>query len=193
MATQAGWRVHLGLGIALSLALHGLGLGTLSFVLPRVRVRPGIPDTVELAVVQEPARPAPPTAAAPPDNAALPAAPPTAATPGDLTRKPTTPARPRVSPPRTPAAPPATPATARVTSAHPQADPRSDGSALERVLRQIAATTTLTQDERRKAMLVVLRTWENPGGTQDAQQLIDALLANLRAAKLEPATETVGE
>lgn len=70
------------------------------------------------------------------------------------------------------------------SSAH--ADPRSDGSALERVLRQIAATTELTQDERRRAMLVVLRTWEDPSGKHSADELIEALLKDARAARKTP-------
>lgn len=80
--------------------------------------------------------------------------------------------RPAVAPPRA-AAP------SRLAS-DSRADPRSDGSALERVLRQIASTSELTQDERRRAMLIVLRTWEDPSGRRSAEELVDALIKNVR-------------
>ena len=51
-----------------------------------------------------------------------------------------------------------------------------DLGALERTLKRIAATTELTPDQRRKAMLVVLRTWEDPSRNESANQLIDVLL-----------------
>ena len=89
--------------------------------------------------------------------------------------------------PLTAAPPKRQPAIPQPTAAAPSklqvsrgTDPRSDGSALERVLRQIASTTELTQDERRQAMLIVLRTWEDPSGRRSAEELVDALIKNVR-------------
>jgi len=63
----------------------------------------------------------------------------------------------------------------------PAAEPIGrDLGALERTLKRIAATTELTQEERRKAMLVVLRTWEDPSRNESAEQLIKTLLTELR-------------
>jgi|GEM_PF-6154079 hypothetical protein len=98
------------------------------------------------------------------------------------------PARKAPARPLTAAAPTPQPSAAQPTAATPNdlparsdADPRSDGSALERVLRKIASTTQLTQDERRRAMLMVLRTWEDPSRRKSAEELVDALLKNVRS------------
>lgn len=97
------------------------------------------------------------------------------------------PARKAQAKPLTAAPPAAKPAASQPSAAAPseltarrEGDPRSDGSALERVLRKIAATSELTQDERRKAMLIVLRTWEDPSGRRSAEELVDALIENIR-------------
>jgi hypothetical protein len=48
--------------------------------------------------------------------------------------------------------------------------------ALERTLRRIAATSQLSLQQRREAMLVVLRTWEDPSRTEQATLWVDRLL-----------------
>ena len=68
---------------------------------------------------------------------------------------------------------------------------RSAIPAVEDGERKIAATSELTQDERRKAMLIVLRAWEGPPGSQDARALVDALLRDMdlstnRSPRTEP-------
>lgn len=99
------------------------------------------------------------------------------------------PARNAPAKPLTAAAPTAQPAASQPTAATPNdlparsdADPRSDGSALERVLRKIAATSALTQDERRRAMLIVLRTWDDPSGRKSAEELVDALIESIHSS-----------
>lgn len=209
---------HVGWGLSLSLTLHLSAFTALSAVLPHINVRPGVEHTVEFSVIREAPRAAPSAAppAAPeprtvPAPGAPPAQPPPRAQPASALRTPAAPepaARARAAPaverpkrasaPRRDAAPhptpkptpePPTPAReARIQSAT-RADARSDGSALERVLRKIAATSALTQDERRKAMLVVLRTWENPNGSADAEALIDALLRELRGGSPHPPSD----
>lgn len=194
--------VHVHWGVSLSLALHVGALGALGWVLPRVNVRPGVTHRVELSIVHEAPKAAPlpaPVSPAPASTRTAASQPsqPSAATEADAEHAPdhlaTRKAHPR---PRklqrtatraTAAQPPTTTSDdIRIRSAT-HADPRSDGSALERVLRKIAATRELTPDQRRKAMLVVLRTWEDPSGGRDAQQLIDALLAELPAnRRLDP-------
>lgn len=107
------------------------------------------------------------------------------------------PARKAPSKPLTAAAPTPQPTAAQPTAATPgklqdrtHADPRSDGSALERVLRQIAATTQLTQDERRRAMLMVLRTWEDPSGRRSAEELVDTLIKNTARPRPDPSSQS---
>jgi hypothetical protein len=204
-------RSHVGWGLAASLLLHVTGIAALTLALPRLNVRPGVIRRVELAIVQEPppaasSKPAPPPPAAVEvslEPAAGPAA--TRAAPGPDDR-PSVPAElaaadaPRV--PVTPSATSPTPSPQPKLRKAPKAvlvpkvqssvrpDPRSDGSALERVLRQIAATSELTQDERRRAMLVVLRTWEDPAGKRSADELIEALLKNVRAARTASPAES---
>jgi hypothetical protein len=178
-------RSHVGWGLALSLLLHGTGIAALSLALPRVNVRPGVLRQVDFSVLAAP-QPAP--AAAPvaqepaaPAVAAAAAENPAAGVQVEVAR----PAAPHRAPRPVPA-PKAAPkpsliaATPSKLPSSVRADPRSDGSALERVLRQIAATSELTQDERRKAMLVVLRTWQDPSAQRQADELIDALLKSAR-------------
>jgi hypothetical protein len=172
--------------------LHVSGIAALSLALPRLNVRPGVVRQVEFAVLEAPsetalapATAAPPLAAATdPEPPALPLAAASATSevlaPQSSGTKPQPRVAARIRKPLTAAASPR-----QVTSAT-HADPRSDGSALQRVLTQIAATTQLTPDERRKAMLVVLRTWEDPSGSHSAEQLIDALLEDARRARTAP-------
>jgi hypothetical protein len=103
------------------------------------------------------------------------------------------PARKAPAKPLTAAAPTPQPSAAQPTAATPSdlparsdADPRSDASALERVLRKIASTSALTQDERRRAMLIVLRTWDDPSGRKSAEELVDALIKNVRSPLSSP-------
>ncbi|HET8937734.1 MAG TPA: hypothetical protein VFN67_30025 [Polyangiales bacterium] len=182
-------RAHVGWGLLISLTLHVSGIAALSLALPRLNVRPGMVRQVEFAVLEAPSEtglaaataPPPLTASADLEPAALPlAAASDVAAPQTSGTKAQPRAAARVRKPLT-----ATASPRQVTSAT-HADPRSDGSALQRVLTQIAATTELTPDERRKAMLVVLRTWEDPSGTHSAEQLIDALLEDARKARAAP-------
>ena len=177
---MGAWRTHVGWGFALSLALHLVAIAALAWALPLLHVRPGTPHRIELAIVHEPAQQAPPPAAVDLAAQSAQAAEPSTA---DMPKEPVwpEPARRKVRVARKPQAAPNSGEAPRISSAQ-LADSRSDGSVLERVLRKIAATSELTQDERRKAMLLVLRTWEDPSGSQDAQRLVDALLANLQAA-----------
>ena len=203
-------RSHVGWGLCLSLLLHATGLVALTLALPRVNVRPGAPSPIDFAVLSAPT-PRPPdapnattTLAAKPARPDEPSAPAVAV---ELTDDPTasvalspapSPAPAKVAAPKPahkararpvtqappgpkPSAAPPTAATPSTLPSAARADPHSDGSALERVLRQIAATSELTPDERRRAMLIVLRTWEDPSGRQRAEQLVDALIENARA------------
>jgi len=138
--------------------------------------RPDMPQS-EAAVVEIAENPAASVALSPAQTAAP--APVTA--PKPARKAPTKPltAAPPARQPR--AAQPAA-ATPSKLPARSDADPRSDGSALERVLRKIASTTELTQDERRKAMLIVLRTWEDPSGRRSAEELVDALIQSSRSS-----------
>ena len=185
-------RSHVGWGLALSLLLHGTGIAALSLALPRLNVRPGVLPQVDFSVLAAPepsARPSASVAAAAPATAepaaaalALAAAGtelPTGAVDVTPAAAPKRAARP-VPAPKPARKPPLTAATPSQLPSSVRADPRSDGSALERVLRQIAATTELTQDQRRRAMLVVLRTWQDPSGQRSAEELIDALLEAVR-------------
>jgi ATP-dependent exoDNAse (exonuclease V) beta subunit len=173
-------RAHASWGFAISLLLHATGLAALSLALPRLEVRPGVVRRMELAL-QPALQPPQPSAAA--AHVEIEAVNMVAAAPAQLS------AAEREAP--APAAKPIKPAVAKArkpeaaptpiklqSAARP--DPRADGSALERVLRQIAATTELTQDERRRAMLLVLRTWEDPSGQRSAEELVDALIKNAR-------------
>lgn len=54
--------------------------------------------------------------------------------------------------------------------------PAPDSGAVRRALERIARTPALTREQKRRAMLVVLRTWEDPSRTSRAEQLVDALL-----------------
>jgi hypothetical protein len=103
-------------------------------------------------------------------------------------RKPEPPARKRKPPTAAAAVAPKTPAAAPSKDT-PREDAHPDGSTLERVLRQIAATTELTQDERRRAMMVVLRNWQEPNSEHSPEELIDALIQNARRARSAPATD----
>jgi hypothetical protein len=188
-------RSHVGWGLGLSLLLHGTGIAALSLALPRVNVRPGMSRQVDFSVLAAPEpAPRPP----PREVAAAPVAPEAAASAfavaateapaADVEVDVAQPAAPKVAPKPvpTPKAAPKPPLKAATPSKLPssvRADPRSDGSALERVLRQIAATSELTQDERRKAMLVVLRTWQDPSAQRSAEELIDALLESARKSR----------
>ena len=181
---------HVGWGLLISLTLHVSGIAALSLALPRLNVRPGLVRQVEFAVLDAPvetnlaAATAAPAQQLPAAVAAAPAA--EAATievsaaPAPQPLRAAAPIRKPVSKPLTAAASP------RPITSATHADPSSDGSALQRVLAQIAATTQLTPDERRKAMLVVLRTWEDPSGKHSADELIDALLEDARKARATP-------
>jgi hypothetical protein len=203
-------RSHVGWGFVLSLLLHATGIAVLSLALPRLNVKPGVLRQIDFAVLSEPAEApnAPKAAAAAAAQPARPDEPMTSAVAVEVINDPTaaielSPA-PILAPKPAPIAAPkparkapiqplsAAPPTARPTQrqltaavpsklpATPHPNPRSDGSVLERVLRQIAATSELSQDERRRAMLIVLRTWEDPSGKRSAEELIDALLERVR-------------
>lgn len=58
----------------------------------------------------------------------------------------------------------------------PASSSGGDG-ALERTLQRVAATKELTDDQKRRAMLALLRTWEGRTDPQTAERIIDALLA----------------
>lgn len=77
------------------------------------------------------------------------------------------------APPRKPRprATPATPALPKRANAA-----QTDAGAIDRTLRRIAATTQLSVTARRRAMLVVLRTWEDPSIAPAAERLVDRLL-----------------
>jgi hypothetical protein len=193
-------RSHVGWSLVLSLLLHATGIAVLSLALPRLNVKPGVPRQVDFsaptAAAVQPARPDEPELAAvvvevvenPRANVELsPALVPTpapVAAPKPARRAPAKPLTAAAPTPQPSAAPP-TAATPSDLPARSDADPRSDGSALERVLRKIASTTQLTQDERRRAMLMVLRTWEDPSGRKSAEELVDALIENTRQPRTE--------
>jgi hypothetical protein len=203
--------------LLLSLLLHATGIAGLSLALPRLNVRPGVLREVEFAVLSkpepepelglrgpkaaaQPARPDEPMSAAVAvevtenPGASIALRPARAATPAPVAAP--KPARKAPTKPLT-AAPPAqqlaaAPPTASTPSKLPSAthaDARSDGSALERVLRKIASTSELTQDERRRAMLIVLRTWEDPSGKHSAEELVDALIQGVRKAQTRPVVD----
>jgi hypothetical protein len=212
-------RSHVGWGFLLSLLLHATGIAALSLALPRLNVRPGVLRHVDFAVVSKPVPvqvPEPearaPEAAAQPARADEPAiaasavevienpsasvelAPARAATPAPVAAP--KPARKAPTKPLTAAPPAPQPTASQPTASTPSqlptsthADPRSDGSALQRVLRQIASTSELTQDERRRAMLIVLRTWEDPSGKHSAEDLVDALIKGVRQARTDAGTK----
>lgn len=193
-------RSHVGWSLVLSLLLHATGIAVLSLALPRLNVKPGALRQVDFsaptAAAVQPARPDEPELAAvvvevvenPRANVELsPAhvpAPAPVAAPKPARKAPTKPLTAAAPTPQPSAAPP-TAATPSDLPARSDADPRSDGSALERVLRKIASTTQLTQDERRRAMLMVLRTWEDPSGRKSAEELVDALIENTRPPRTE--------
>lgn len=201
---------HVRWGFLLSLLLHATGIAALSLALPRLNVKPGVLRQVDFAVLSEedaprapdapaasaaaapqPARPEQPVAAAVSvevvdnQNASVAVSPAPLATAAPVAAP--KPARKAQAKPLSAAAPAKAAATAPPSAAAPsdltstsRADPRSDGTALERVLRKIAATSELTQDERRRAMLIVLRTWEDPSGKRSAEELVDALIQGVR-------------
>jgi len=61
--------------------------------------------------------------------------------------------------------------------ASPSAAMGGDG-ALERTLQRVAATKELSEAQKRRAMLALLRTWEGRTDPQTAERIIDALLAS---------------
>lgn len=210
-------RSHVRWGLLLSLLLHATGIAALSLALPRLNVKPGVLRHVDFAVLSQeeaprapdapkasaaaapqPARPEQPLAAAiavevvANDNASVEISP--APAPAAAPVAAPKPARKAQAKPLSAAPPAKTPATSPPSAATPsalttanRADPRSDGSALERVLRKIAATSELTQDERRRAMLIVLRTWEDPSGKRSAEELVDALIKGVREQRTRDA------
>lgn len=163
-------RAALSWGLVLSLALHALWILSAPRGRPHVRRAPPA-HTVELALVR--GAPAldftavsPVTAAPEPD-------------PGEPSQSVPAPAAPRARVrPR-----PVKLATAGSPPLPAAETTGRDLGALERTLRRIAATTELTPDERRRAMLVVLRTWEDPSRNESAEQLISALLRELHAGE----------
>lgn len=187
-------RAALSWGFGLSLALHAAWLGSAPEPRPYVKRAPPA-QSVELALIQLPARkkepvgasngapvaqpsaadtqPAPPPEPVAPQTRSLP---PAARAQGVASAKAAVARRaPRHSPSSVAEEP------ASVAPPLPAAEGTGrDLSALERTLKRIAATPTLTPDQRRKAMLVVLRTWEDPSRNESADQLIDALLRELR-------------
>jgi hypothetical protein len=172
-------RSHVGWGLAISLLLHSTGIAALSLALPRLNVRPGVVvHSVEFAVLDDAER-VTEQAAATAAEQVPPQADPAASIEVSAAAVQTTAPRPVQASRKSPLVA----ATPALVPSATRADPRSDGSVLQRVLRQIASTNELTQDERRKAMLVVLRTWEDPSGKRSADELINALLENARQAR----------
>lgn len=64
------------------------------------------------------------------------------------------------------------------TSAGEAKSGAADESALTRTLRRVAATPELTREQKRKAMLALLRTWEGRTDPDDAERMIDQLLSD---------------
>jgi hypothetical protein len=84
------------------------------------------------------------------------------------------PPRPTSTGPRAPK--PKSSATVGLPRKPNDSDLAAGSGVLERTLRKIAATTQLTLQQRRRAMLVVLRTWEDPSRTIEATLWVDSLL-----------------
>ena len=186
-------RAALSWGFGLSLALHAAWLGSAPQAHPYVK-RAAPAHMLELAIVRLPSRTLAPAetqqaAAADPGRADAPAV--TTLVPDALASQPmaagTADARPKAAAARDSArraprlrARAIEPETASVAPPLPAADDVGrDLSVLERTLKRIAATTELSPDQRRKAMLVVLRTWEDPSRNEGAAQLIETLLHEL--------------
>lgn len=60
--------------------------------------------------------------------------------------------------------------------AAPSASAAADAGALTRTLQRVAATPELSVEQKRKAMLALLRTWEGRTDPESAERLIDQLL-----------------
>ena len=138
----------LGWMLALSVALH-LALVAQFGRRARTLQRPPDPIPVEVALPSAPTQTAP-------------AAEPVVAARDTSDTTPATPARKR----RIPSPPPA-------PSAAPTAE---DTAALTRTLQRVAATPELSTEQKRKAMLALLRTWEGRTDPETAERLINQLL-----------------